>query len=286
MNEVKDVCARLLAEPEPPMRDAAEVLATARRSARRGRLAVAGSGLAVLVAVAVGAAAFLPGGAVGQKGAAPAPAPDEEATAVAPPAPVPIPPAQASAAHRRQMDRVLRRAVPPGYAARSDTAFSRDRTVHPRTLDEDPGHGTVLAAYGRVVVERDGRQGVLFAVIAADFAPMPTVDLCHPSLARAMNESRGTSCQVIYQRGIPIRVSTARDAERGEVVVAVRYLRGGYLMVSSAQGRPVHEPETDLPPDAAGDGRRDGKDRLPPLPAPALTAAQVAAIAADPAMLP
>jgi hypothetical protein len=286
VNDVRDICERLLDEPAPPARDAEQVLGAARRSARRARLAVAGSGVAALAVVAVGAGLVVPGapwwsaspgGAVGGVGTARSGPP----SAVVQPPPE-QPPARASAAHGRQMDRVLMRAVPPGVTGRSRTMISDNTTVYP---PPKPGEGILLAAHAWVRMEADGREGELLATIMVDGKPDRTGDLCAAQPDAAQDDPAQLSCEVLDVGGVPVRVTTERDAERGLVVVGTRFLRGGFLMVSSAQGVPVYEPETDLPPDAPS-WRKGEAPRKPPLTAPPLTAYEVAVIAADPAMLP
>jgi hypothetical protein len=88
-----------------------------------------------------------------------------------------------------------------------------------------------------------------------------------------------------YEDGVPVRVTTGRGAEGFDSVTAIRFLQGGFLLVSAAQGVPAATPDTEvLPPDAAatrgplpGDAPR--LDRVP------LTARQAAVVAGDPAML-
>jgi hypothetical protein len=291
VNEVKDICERLLDTPAPPLRDGSEVLSAARRSRHRARLAVAGSGMAVLAAVAVGAVLVAPG-AAGPTGPPGPPGPQVAGPSrdVAPPAgaevdPPPVPQARASASHGRRMDRVLTEAVPAGYAITSETQVDGGTTVYPND-DTRPGRGMIIAAYGKVRVAAGGGEGQLLAGILADGRPPPTGDLCDPSVAATFREP-ADRCQVIEVGGVPVRVTTGNEAERGEVLVAVRFLRGGFLMVSSWQGVPEYEPETEFPPDADDIATTGGgTGHRPPLAAPVFTAPQLAELAADPDMLP
>lgn len=296
MNDVKQLCDQVLDTAGPPMRAGAEVLAVARKSRRRARLTTAGSGLAVLAVLAVGAVAVGPVGV----GAGP-PASGTDAAGTGGPAgtaglgrdtglpdPPPDPPAaRAAATHNRQLDRVLRTAVPDGYSATSLTTFSDDRTVHPRDPERLPG-GITMPAYGSVLVSSGGGEGQLFAAILAD-GNSPPRELCGPEVTAAMRELPGTACEVLVVDGVPIRV-TSRTEEYGGTYTAYRFLRGGFLMVSSSQGRPAYEPDSQLPPDAGSRsewGLPDGSaGQRPPLARPPLTAPQVAELAADPAMLP
>ena len=124
MNEVRDVCARMLDGPEPPMRPADDVLAVARRAKRRHTwFTAAGAGggvLAMVLLVAVLLGPSMVGRALTGWQRPPASA-----------AAARYPVAQAAAAHGLQMADVLRAAVPTGVRSSVEEPFSHDSTVHP-----------------------------------------------------------------------------------------------------------------------------------------------------------
>ncbi len=92
--------------------------------------------------------------------------------------------------------------------------------------------------------------------------------------------------RVITVDGTPIRVSTGTRPDVGEVMIATRVLAGGFLAVITQQGTPVYEPDTDNPPpDARHRPSSVHHDHRPPLATSPLTAEQLAALAANPAML-
>ncbi|GAA4456503.1 hypothetical protein [Phytohabitans houttuyneae] len=287
MNEVKTICELALEDPAPPLRDGAAALAMARRStARRNRLRVAGSGVA---AAAVAGVLLTPAfaGMRAAPSADPAPRTETTAAGLAPAATTTTAPPSAHAApvHGRQMEKILRAAVPSGPWKIDSFRGSGDKTVYSRKLRMEPGR-QMLSAVSQIRVTADGRAGELMAVILYDGKPAPTrADLCARELAPSKVDA-ALPCEVITVNGVLIKVTREHDAERGEVIVAVRHLDGGELMVSSAQGVASYEPEGDLPPDAVNT-RPSGRDvALTPLAEPLLTARQVAELAADPAMLP
>ncbi|GGM69192.1 hypothetical protein ACFFX1_30140 [Dactylosporangium sucinum] len=281
MNDVKYLCEVSLDVPPPPLRDAQAALAIARRdTARRSGLrATAGlAGAAALAAVVAPAAMGNP--AVVADGPAPSAAPS---TVSSPPS-VETPPAQAATTHDRKVYDHLVAALPAGYTARTQYPFATDPTPYPIRLDGSPASGTVLIAMTANVLVSDGSgEGKLWAYIANDGKPTPTGDLCAPP---ALLPTDGEDCVVRTVGGVQVRVTTQRDDEGRPVTVARRYLRGGWLEVIAEQKVQVYVGQSDLPPDAKRDGRPDEKTAKPALAAPFLTRDQVAALAADPAMLP
>ncbi|MFD0742190.1 hypothetical protein ACFQ1L_10155 [Phytohabitans flavus] len=154
---------------------------------------------------------------------------------------------------------------------------SDDKTVHSRKVRLEPGR-MLISAHTQVTFRAGGGEGQFMAVILYDGKPYPDgADLCAPVTL---------PCEVITVNGVPIMVTREHDAERGEVISAVRYLDGGHLFVSSAQGLAPYVPDGNRPPDAADNQPGEKEEHRPPLAAPPLTAQQVAALAADPAMLP
>jgi hypothetical protein len=290
VNEVRTICELVLDEPGPPLRDGTAALAIARRAtARRNRLRAAGSGLA-----AAAVAGVLATPAVAGWQAAPAPdttAAQLEPSATAttrPPSTPPTPPARppsahAAPAHGHAMAAVLKAAVPPGYTVTKVKGLSDDRKVYSRTLRLKPNE-SLLAAHTRVEIAAGGGKGQLMAVIMYNGDRYPEGDLCSPKLAGSSVDA-ALPCEVVTVNGVQIKVTREHDAERGEDVVAIRYLEGGYLMVSSAQGIARYQPDGNLPPDAV-DTKPSEEEHRPPLAEPPLTAQQVAELAADPAMLP
>ncbi|MCU7724400.1 hypothetical protein ODJ79_11800 [Actinoplanes sp. KI2] len=290
MNDVKFLCEQLLDAP-PPMRDGAQVLAEVHRSTARRSAIRAGGGLAVTAAL-TGAAVFAaplvaghrPAPAV-QAGASPA------ATPPSSPVPAEVPYAQAAGTHDRKMFQAMKRALPPGYAATSQYAFSTSRTPYPTDPAAPIGKdgGALLAANTSVLVSKDGRVGWLAADIVNDGKPVPAGDLCGPEIAKRNGDQPGTFCKTVDVNGTAIRVTRehwTNTAPEIDVITATRYLRNGALSITESRSVPDFQSEKDqLPPDAVNKHPK----RQTPTSALGdwfLTADQLAALAADPAMLP
>lgn len=267
VNDVRQLCELTLDVEAPPLREAERALAiAARSSARRDRVVATTVGLAgVTVAAALVTPALLP---------APSPAPH----AVAAPAPsvttavpsvAPVPSATALPTHDRRMYDVLVAALPAGYQGSSRYPFAGPSQPPVRIDSPPPATPVYIHAYAEVTVS-DGRgEGDLFAAIAADGNPLPTGDLC------ALPEA-GRECRVIDVAGVPVRVGLEDDGLGGDVLIARRYLNGGFLMIAAQRSVPE-----------IGLGTPQRQPSLKPaLAAPFITAEQLAAIAANPAMLP
>ena len=258
MNEVRMVCAQMLDGSEPPLRDADEILQIARRSNRRR-----GYRTATVVAATV---ALLTGSVIvgsGLFGVRPPPWPDAAS----------VPAARAAASHGRMMAQEMLAAVPPEYAAVPETTFSGNDVVYP-PVSQAGAPPRILA--GAVVRVFSGpREGQLYAYLIHDGQPVPRGDLCAPSLDPAGRT--GARCEVRHLGGIPIRIVTYTDPQRGQVIEATRFLREGRLTVGADQGVP-----SDLRRYLGTEIYQPGQS-LPGLP---VDADGIATLAADPAMLP
>jgi len=278
VNEVKELCDLALDVPAPPLPPAADVLSAARRAAaRRTGMAVAGYGLAVAAVVAAGARLAVPGLAGRGAGGRARPGGSGAPAAAAPGQPPPAPDVTTAAGHAPAITRVLLDAVPAGYTGRPD---EHGTGLWLRKVTEG---GYVLLT--RVFVSAGGGDGTLDAIVTFDGQPVPAGDLCGADVAARLGEPAGVACETVVVNGVPVRVTTEHDAERGEVKGAARFLSGGLVRVTSAQGVADYHPDDGLPPDAHRSGGTTGTHR-PPLAAPAFSSAQVAAIAANPALLP
>jgi hypothetical protein len=173
--------------------------------------------------------------------------------------PAAAPAALAAASHGAQLAAVLLAAVPDGYTPAAATTFGDDPTVYPTTVG---GRSRILAA-AVVPVFWGPAKGQLFAYLVYDGHPAiaPGADLCA--------EPTTGSCVPMTVHGVPIRVVTLTDPVQGYVVTATRFLDGGRLTVGASQGVPADDP-------AHGS----------PLSGPLLDGPAVAAITANPAMLP
>jgi hypothetical protein len=298
VNEVKEICAAVLDAPAPPMRGVDQVLAAARRSARR-RSWAAGTGTGVAVAAATAAVLVVPTMAgTGPAGTGPV-ALGPAATVAAGTPSAPSPPSLPSApgwpalrAHGRQIAAVLSAALPPGYTLTTWPGRGAMTDVY-AWLVVSPADGRPTGHYVAIApmqVGKDGRQGELSVLVSEDGVPAPTADLCSAPVSGRVGRmvddpaATGARCQVLTIAGTLVRVVTEHDAQRGEVVTATRFLRDGLVVVSSAQGVRNPGQDEDVPPDAVRGGRVNGW--RPPLARPVFTAAQVAAIAANPDLLP
>ncbi len=281
MNDVKEICELTLDVPKPPLRDPADALAIARRSARRrDRLAVAAAGVAV-VAAASAAAVIAP--AVTASDADRTPAPPVAATSPIAAAPA-VPSQEAGHAHGRHIAQILIDAVPAGYTAVPEYSFT-DGDPTATWLRQSPPESYVSIT--SIVVSAGGHEGLLQAFILRDGVAAPAGDLCSNALAARIDPifGAGTDCRVVMVDGVPIRVTQRIDPDVGAMTIAVRILQGGLLAVTSSQGRWAFDPNSELRPDAAGTPG-------PVTPAPprldrsVVTGPQLAEIAGNPAMLP
>lgn len=290
MNDVKYLCEQLLDAP-PPLRDGAEMLAALHRSTARRSAIRAGGGL-VATAALTGTAVFVAPMLAGhhqaqtvQVGGSPVATPPSSAAAPE------VPYAQAPGTHDKKMFMAIRRALPPGYTATSQYRFSTDRTPYPTDPAAPLGKdaGALAAANVSVLASKDGRVGWLAASIINDSRSMPTGDLCGPEIAKQNNDQPGTACKVINVNGTNIRVTREHwdnTAPEIDVITATKYLRNGALIITESRSVPDFQSEkAQLPPDAVN---RHPKKQTPTsaLGDWVLTEDQLAALVAEPTMLP
>jgi len=280
VHDVKTIFeSALVAEPGPPLPDAATAIAAARRSqTRRGWTATAGAAAAVTVA-AGSIAAVTTHAARTQETPQPA-APSLKSVAAAPLPALPTdPPADARiAAYADAVTGVLRAATPAGYTVSPFAPGSHDYWR--------AAGGKEWVALVIMDVTRGNHQGSLTAALSFNSTPAPTGDLCSPAIDKLLvpagNEPPADSCQVITVGATPIRVATYHDPDHGEERVATRFLANGSIQVTADQGRPGTD-TGQLPPDAKLDARRN--TAAPALTTQPYTAKTLATIAADPKLL-
>jgi hypothetical protein len=273
MNDIKDICDDLLAAAPPPP-DSTAVLTAARRSATRHRTTVA-AGVGTLVLVVTGGTALaLRPATVDTPAQQPPPAVAAPATqpSSAPAAASQVPPAaRAAYTHGATMRGLLLAAVPAGYAT-EDYPTSRDKdldadAVLPNAKYPAPADGMLSVAFGGLLLQSGGGEGMLTASIWATARALPTEE-CPPA-----------SCEVVTAAGVSVEVRTWSD-EGGRHISATRRLTGGWLMVIASQGMGTAGTETPL------DGVRNQHPRVKPaLPDLPFTTQQIAALALNPAML-
>jgi hypothetical protein len=279
MNELREICERMLATP-PPLRDSGEVLATARRSATRRRH----SSVAAASALAAAAAAVVLTLQVTSAGGSAQPAPPVAASAAttgsAPrnlAAPRDLPPARAAATHAERLRQLLLAAVPPGYAT-EDFPVSYDEgfdptAVLPNTKYPAPKDGAMSLSFAGLLLSDAGGEGLLSADILATGNPGMLGEGC----ARA-TEPPSTNCEVVTVDGVRVEVTTWQD-EVGQHISAVRQLDGGALIVSATQGMGSGESDAPL------DGAHKTSGTKPALAILPFTTQQLAGLAANPALL-
>jgi hypothetical protein len=260
VNEVRELCEQALDGAEPPLRDATEVLAVARRATRTRDLRRVAAGLAAVAALAAGAAVVTPA-AVGSVASE---QPVSPATAARPsPTPPPAPPAPTSeqaVEHMPQIAGMLAEAMPEGYA------FVRlDRYREQPAWYADLADDSYVVIWTAQVASGTGT-GVLEIIIRGD-QPGPSGDLCEPEISAGFAAPAAAWCWQAWSEEGPIWIITGRDDGRGDVHAATRVLDGGYLTVVVEQ--------------AVDDGGSS-----PPLARLPFTATELAALVADPAMLP
>ena len=284
MNDVKQICELALDVPPPPLREPAEALAIARRSARRrDRLAVVATAAGVVAVASVTAAVVTVDSPTEGRSSAPVAAAERSVAQRAAPTAT-VPSREAAHAHGRQIAQILLDAVPPGFEAAPEYS-TEDGDPTSTWMLESPSNAYVSTT--SIVVSDGGREGLLQAFILRDGKPALGGDLCSNEVADRIDPILGsaTVCQVVVVGGVPIRVTSRNDPDIGATVTAVRLLQGGLLAVMSAQGRWTFDSSDELPPDAARSPAA-APATAPDLTSPVFTAEQVAAIAGNPAMLP
>jgi len=215
MNDVKDICDRILERPAPPMRDSERVLTIAQRSARRqARITVTMGGLVAAAIVAITAAAGTLDGAPGT------PRPAVLLTSVASPSLSPAPDWEKTGPDTARFAQLLAEALPAGY--RSQPAFGTHGTDTWTSADS-------YASRTQLVVSTGKGQGMLSATVVKDGAAAPSGDLCAAAVTArldAYNPDGDANCQVITIDGVPIRATTTAKGS-----TATRFLADGFLIV-------------------------------------------------------
>jgi hypothetical protein len=188
--------------------------------------------------------------------------------------------ARAAGNHDKQMLAAILGALPAGYTGTAQYPLSTSSTVYPT----DPGGplpggaSALLLTSVSVLVKQDGRVGWLSATMINDGRPVPA-DLCGST----------PDCRVVDVNGVPITLTREHwdnTAPEIDVIVATRYLRNGSLSIVESRSVPDFQSEKGpLPPDAV--------NKHPQRQAPTsalgawfLTDQQLAALVANPAMLP
>jgi hypothetical protein len=278
MNEVKRICDIALDVPAPPLRDARTALALARRSSRRrDGFAVAASALAV---VAVTGAAVLPK-ALDRPHATTMTAPSSAAVAALVPVPS-VPTWQQAQEHGQRIAEILMAAVPDGYHAAPEYP-SPDGATSSWQVERTSKYISTTS----ILVSSHGHEGLLQGMFMRDEVAAPQGDLCAAAVTARFEHFFGVSgtCQELTVNGVAILAISGQHPDLGAVTFAVRMLDGGFFAVEASAGRYHFDADTAGPPDAHG-APRPAKDPGPPLTGPALTAAQLAELAANPQMLP
>jgi hypothetical protein len=168
--------------------------------------------------------------------------------------------------------------------ATSQYPFSTNPTPYPTdpTAPGVSGRYMIGGANVSVLVSNDGRVGWLSAFVYNDGKPLPTGDLC-------ALDTFAVSCKVVDVNGTKIRVTREHwdnTAPEIDVITATRFLRNGALVITESRSVPDFQSEKgELPPDAV--------NKHPQKQAPTsalgdwfITDDQLAALIADPAMLP
>jgi hypothetical protein len=287
VNEVRYLCERLL-EPAPPLREASDVLAVARRSTARQHRRTA-AGVAVVAAVSGAAALGVPilaahQAAPGSRGAAAAPvaaaSPGEPRSSAAPPR---------TGTYGDTMLDLIRSALPPGYTIRSQyPAVAPSAGATSLTPSRPSGGAGLVSSLVNAIASMGGGDGWLSLTARHEGLPAPAGDLCSPAVARRMGEQPGTECKVITVNGTPIRVARehwSNTSPEIDVIVATRYINKVSLSLVESRSVPhFRSDKTPTPPDASkGDPRRQATTSA--LDEWFLSEDQLAGLVANPAML-
>jgi hypothetical protein len=249
MNELKDLCDRMV-EDAPPMTDSADVLRTARRSAAvHGRLRLAGFGAGIAAAVVVAAVAAVTVQANIHSG-----------RTQRGPAQVAAPGRPEARAHAEKMDDLLAAAVPAGYTVSVSQHAPDDLVVAFITSSGQP----VVSSWAdaSVVVGDAGGRGILQA----------TVWFVDPPGGPCARQNPAAVCEQVTVGGVAVEVYTLTD-DAGRHISAVRRFPGGYVSVGAVQAIKHY-------PNSIGPVVEPGLAVFP------FTKDQIVALAANPAMLP
>lgn len=249
MTDVREIISRMLDEPAPPPRPAAQVLATARRARRRRSASWVGSALATLVVLSL--AGFVVGA---------------QRSATEPIATAAVPPGGVAPAHGRTMAAVLVAALPPGFTAGVVETFNDSPLPGPGLAVDAP---TSVLAAAVVPVFSDGGAGEVFAYLVHESAPAPG------PRCDAVEVAASASCEIQFVGGDEVQV-VVHGQGWTTGWEATRFVAGGRVVVGERRYRP------------AG-ANTDGRSlivALPPLAVPPIDPVALAALAADPAMLP
>lgn len=288
--DIHRVWAAMLDDPPPPLPPASETLSAARGSARRHTafVALAAAGVAGAVVVAtVGVGLAVGGHQAGNPSVIPGAAPDKVASSPTQP-PVPPPPAPGQAAahdHGPQNAALLMHAVPAGL-----TGLVQNASPGTPAWTWQFGTTSEYASTVYVVLTTGSADGLLSATIRGGTPDLGT-DLCAPKVAKLAAPPGTTGCNVLNVNGVAIRIVVSHN-QRGQVITAIRLLAGGLLYVNAQQGIDPHQADGSRPPDAkGGNGVSHGRQHdilgnWPGLAAPPLSTQQVAALTANPGLLP
>ncbi len=274
---MKDVFEGLRDIPEPPLRPVVEVLTAARRKKRRRTVLGAAAG-------SLAALAMLAGWSLAVDRSDP-PAPLPQAAAPSPSLAIPpVPAAEVVKEHASQIARALIGAVPAGYAAASvKLAGDTEPAEKYKTRVSINKGGYRAVTLVRITAAK--RSGVVAAVFGTDLpAPQAGADLCAAHRDLAIEGATITGCRMVDIGGTGVRVVSGTDPGIGRVLSATRYLDGGYVVVSVSQGVRTYRlsPVGDTWIWEVAVNPRNEK-ALAEMP---LSADRLAALAADPALLP
>jgi hypothetical protein len=270
VNEVRDIVARMMEEPAPPLRSPDEMLRIARRTnRRRSMLAAATSATLVLVlVVGVGVAVrLLPHRA---------PTDPPSVTDIAEPL------RRAAPAHGEVMAQRIVAALPDGLAAVASATFHEGSAGHDGSAGEDTGRvpavvddsGRILAAAVVLVSDGHGR-GEVFAYLVADGSSGDETSVACDDVASEPSDG----CRLTWVNEIPLQVVTSTETGHPLLRIEVtRFLPGGRLVVGAWQGVVVPQAWT-------YDDAHAQSWLLQPLAEP-VDIQILTALAADPAMLP
>jgi len=285
MTSARDLFGAAGDTPEPPLRSSADVLRSARRAARRRGHLQALLGGVTLAAVAGGATMLMP--RTGPMGVSPQPAAPAVSSAVSTPDAEPSAPSATSAhAHAGSVDEILADAVPAGFDAEpatlTGTASAHGPVSFAWAVDVAKGHYRELSL---VRVTKAAGVGLLMAVVGNDG---PTIergtDLCTAMPTLGIEGATNLTCDVVDTDGVRVRVVTGTAGALGDVISAVRFIHGGYVEVVVSQGlRAYRQKATSTGAIWQISVNPAGEPILDALP---LTARQLAALAAEPGLLP
>lgn len=231
MYEVKDIFERILDAPAPPIRASTEILASARRTMRRRAAMSALGAAAALATIVVGAVAIASGISAGPRSGPPLPPAAAITHTPTVPGIEPMPSLLDIDTHRAQILAALTNSVPAGLTP-SHVESTMVWAIQARGAYITSARVAMNAKVGQVVGQGE---------LEVHFCFESTEGACTAAFADSLAGITPDSRAVVAVDGQQIAVGTDNAAR---VIIATRFLGGGFVTVVSRQGSLATAPLT------------------------------------------